>query len=83
MPTVLSGGNDNFGGRFGTAIAAAGDLNQDGFNDIIVGAPYLEGNRGAVFVFHGTRQGINPVIQQVFTLFFIIRFVVSAFGALT
>jgi len=46
-------------------MAAAGDLNRDGYNDIIVGAPYLDDNQGAVFVFHGSVLGINPESQQV------------------
>jgi FG-GAP repeat/FG-GAP-like repeat len=42
--------------RFGGSVAAAGDLNGDGFGDLIVGAaPYANGqaNEGAAFVFFG------------------------------
>jgi len=53
------------GGRFGTAIAGAGDLNKDGFNDIIVGAPMSENDRGAVFVYHGSANGIDVMFKQV------------------
>jgi len=35
---VLHGAHQS-GSRFGFSLAAAGDLNKDGFNDIIVGAP--------------------------------------------
>ncbi|XP_014780711.2 integrin alpha pat-2 isoform X1 [Octopus bimaculoides] len=43
-------------GRFGAALANADDLNQDGYEDLLVGAPY-EGH-GAVYVFHGSKDGI-------------------------
>ena len=47
---------DNANANFGTSVANAGDLNGDGFADIVIGAPhngaYLA-NSGAVFIFHG------------------------------
>ena len=64
-PIVLTAGDNDVGGRFGSAIASAGDLNSDGYNDIIVGAPYLDDNSGAVYVFHGTDTGIDTQIKQV------------------
>uniref|UniRef100_A0A8B9MKU4 Integrin subunit alpha 10 n=1 Tax=Accipiter nisus TaxID=211598 RepID=A0A8B9MKU4_9AVES len=39
--------------RFGYALAAVPDLNHDGFNDVVVGAPLEDGHRGAVYVYHG------------------------------
>ncbi|XP_066302451.1 integrin alpha-5-like isoform X1 [Branchiostoma lanceolatum] len=61
-PTVLMGKSAK--GRFGTALAALGDINQDGFNDIAVGAPYegLEAgstNWGVVYIYHGSANGIR------------------------
>jgi len=43
---------------FGRSVAAAGDVNCDGYADIIVGAPYVDGgtglaNAGRAYVFHG------------------------------
>ncbi|XP_078703227.1 integrin alpha-V-like [Branchiostoma floridae x Branchiostoma belcheri] len=60
-PTVLMGKSAK--GRFGTALASLGDINQDGFNDIAVGAPY-EGldagsNWGVVYIYHGSANGIR------------------------
>ena len=69
MPTILSAGNNEAGGRFGSAMAAAGDLNGDGLNDIIVGAPFLDDNQGAVFIFHGFDFGIDPDVKQVCKVF--------------
>ncbi|CAH1238107.1 ITGA8 [Branchiostoma lanceolatum] len=65
-PTVLSGKVSS--GRFGTSIAALGDVNQDGFNDIAVGAPYQTGegdnNMGAVYIYHGSAEGIRAEPAQ-------------------
>jgi hypothetical protein len=54
--TVLAG----FGGadRFGTAIAT-GDVNRDGYDDVVVGATYAEGQAtGAAYVFLGSAAGL-------------------------
>ncbi|VDN53796.1 unnamed protein product, partial [Dracunculus medinensis] len=46
--------------RFGFSLAATGDLNQDGYNDFIVGAPYdSEDGRGAVYIYHGAKDGVR------------------------
>lgn len=60
-PLGLVGDNIPYG-QFGRAIARVGDLNKDGFQDVAVGAPF-EGN-GAVYVYHGSRSGINPTYKQ-------------------
>jgi hypothetical protein len=43
---------------FGRAVASAGDVNGDGYDDILVGAYYYDGKRGAAFVFLGGPNGI-------------------------
>ncbi|WP_439585578.1 FG-GAP-like repeat-containing protein [Dyadobacter bucti] len=56
--------------QFGTSVSTAGDVNKDGYSDIIAGAPMYdkgEANEGAAFVYHGSAAGINannPVILE-------------------
>ncbi len=48
--------------RFGTSVASAGDVNGDGYSDVIVGA-YLYDNgqsdEGAAFIYHGSSSGLS------------------------
>ncbi|MBN1135642.1 MAG: VCBS repeat-containing protein, partial [Anaerolineae bacterium] len=46
------------GDQFGYAVSTAGDVNGDGYSDVIVGAPYAEGG-GAAYVFHGSSSGLS------------------------
>lgn len=57
----------SLGGRFGTSVGGAGDVNADGFDEVIVGAPlHLErlpdGTQpeGAAFVYFGSATGLSP-----------------------
>ncbi|KAG7172611.1 Elongation of very long chain fatty acids protein-like 7 [Homarus americanus] len=55
------------GARFGSAISVIGDLDQDGFQDVAVGAPFEDGGRGAVYVFRGGPQGlVTKPSQKIF-----------------
>lgn len=48
---------------FGWAVAAAGDVNGDGYADVIVGGRYFENgqaNEGSAFVYHGSASGLKP-----------------------
>ena len=46
-------------------MASAGDLNGDGFNDVVIGAPMTEYGKGAVYVYHGSANGIQSEPRQV------------------
>ncbi|KAM6966139.1 integrin alpha-3-like isoform 2-T2 [Tautogolabrus adspersus] len=51
------------GSAFGMAICAAGDLNQDGFQDFAVGAPFHES--GSVMIWTGSKDGVSTEPSQV------------------
>ncbi len=48
--------------NFGNSVSSAGDVNGDGFSDVLVGADLYDAgaaiNAGAVFVYHGSTNGI-------------------------
>ena len=51
------------GGQFGYAVAGAGDVNGDGYDDLVVGAPRVDNGvyrAGAAFVYHGGPGGLAP-----------------------
>jgi hypothetical protein len=59
-PTLtLNGTGSN--NSFGFAVATAGDVNGDGFSDVLVGDPDFNANgRGNAFLFLGGAAGVNP-----------------------
>ena len=47
---------------YGASVASAGDVNGDGYDDVIVGAPAYDNGQpdeGAVFVHHGSASGLS------------------------
>src|SRR5437899_1346355 len=54
--------------RLGWSVAAAGDINGDGYRDIVVGAPGYsngEAGEGAIYVYLGSASGIPANPSQI------------------
>ncbi|KAK4312791.1 hypothetical protein Pmani_015803 [Petrolisthes manimaculis] len=60
--TTAYHGSSSMGARFGTTVAAIGDLNGDQYEDFVVGAPF-EGN-GAIYVILGSGSGLPLTHSQ-------------------
>ncbi|KAJ6662851.1 hypothetical protein lerEdw1_011055 [Lerista edwardsae] len=50
--------------RFGSCIAAVPDMNQDSYNDVVVGAPLEDEHQGAIYIFHGYQENLLRQYKQ-------------------
>lgn len=50
---------------FGNSVGTAGDVNGDGYTDVVIGAPGYMSNTGRAYVYLGSADGLSPV--PVFT----------------
>src|SRR6185436_15713192 len=54
--------SNRVGALMGASVASAGDVNGDGYGDVIVGAPQYTASRlreGAAFVYYGSAAGLT------------------------
>jgi len=52
----------------GWSVASAGDVNDDGYDDVIIGAPwadYPQGNEGRAYVFYGSATGLAATADWI------------------
>ena len=47
----------------------AGDLDQDGFNDVIISAPFAYDQQGTVYIYNGQVDGVSKMASQVICIF--------------
>ncbi|KAK2517669.1 hypothetical protein Q9966_014623, partial [Columba livia] len=57
---VVLGGDSAYNAHFGESMAALGDIDDDGFPDVAIGAPKEDNYIGAVYIYHGDANGIVP-----------------------
>ncbi|HNT75825.1 MAG TPA: FG-GAP-like repeat-containing protein, partial [Anaerolineae bacterium] len=58
--------SDQANAAFGVGVGTAGDVNGDGYSDVIIGAyAYDNGqtNEGMVFVYHGSASGLSAIVD--------------------
>jgi hypothetical protein len=51
--------NEAAGDDYGAVVASAGDVNGDGFEDVLVTAPFALGARGKVYLYLGSASGLG------------------------
>ena len=59
---------DRFNAFFGTSVSGAGDINGDGYSDVIIGAPGYENahpSKGAVYIFYGSPTGLSNIPDKI------------------
>jgi hypothetical protein len=50
---------------FGSSISTGGDINEDGYDDILIGAPYHNSSRGKTYLFFGKPLGWTKEISAL------------------
>jgi len=69
------------GDRFGSSICGAGDLNDDGYGDLLVGAYGYGVDKGRVYVYYGDTDGQNIGLRHYpCTEFWAVNGTLSTFG---
>ncbi len=63
--TIVQGAAD--GQSTGYSVSGAGDVNGDGYGDVIVGAFGYEGNTGRAYVFDGSAGGVSSTATTTLT----------------
>lgn len=62
--TVVGEGNGN---RFGYAVSFAGDVNNDGYDDVMIGAYAYGTNLGKVYIYPGNSSGMSTSTSRTLT----------------
>uniref|UniRef100_A0A8C8VEW0 Integrin subunit alpha 4 n=1 Tax=Pelusios castaneus TaxID=367368 RepID=A0A8C8VEW0_9SAUR len=57
-------GSDSYAARFGETITNLGDIDNDGFEDVAIGAPQEDDLKGAIYIYNGREDGISSSFSQ-------------------
>uniref|UniRef100_A0AAQ5YAM1 VWFA domain-containing protein n=1 Tax=Amphiprion ocellaris TaxID=80972 RepID=A0AAQ5YAM1_AMPOC len=60
----LSGPPPTENARFGMAISTVPDLDLDGYNDVVVGAPLEDKGKGVIYIYNGQKKTLNKQFSQ-------------------
>ncbi|XP_073701757.1 integrin alpha-4-like [Garra rufa] len=60
-------GSDSYAARFGETIVNLGDIDDDGYPDVAIGAPQEDDLLGAIYIYNGRRSGIARSFSQRIT----------------
>lgn len=60
-------GSDSYAARFGESITDLGDIDNDGYPDVAIGAPQEDDLRGAIYIYNGRKSGISSSFSQRIT----------------
>ncbi|KFV11085.1 Integrin alpha-2, partial [Tauraco erythrolophus] len=61
---LLEGPQGSENARFGSAITTLADIDLDGFNDVVIGAPLENQNCGAIYIYNGFQKTIRTKYSQ-------------------
>ncbi len=63
------GESDLGGTAYGASVASAGDVNGDGYADVIVGTPHYSNGQnieGRAYLYYGSKSGVKPLPAWTF-----------------
>ncbi|XP_019743363.1 integrin alpha-2 [Hippocampus comes] len=60
----LKGSPPTENARFGMAMSAIPDLDLDGYNDVVVGAPLDDKGRGVIYIYNGRKKTLDKQFSQ-------------------
>jgi hypothetical protein len=62
-----TGEGEATGDEFGSSVSGAGDVNRDGYDDVIVGAPAYSSSTGRAYVYLGSASGLGTSAATTLT----------------
>uniref|UniRef100_A0AAY4E1E5 Integrin alpha-2 domain-containing protein n=1 Tax=Denticeps clupeoides TaxID=299321 RepID=A0AAY4E1E5_9TELE len=59
LKVAVLNGDNSYNAHFGESISAIGDIDDDGYQDVAIGAPKEDDYGGVVYIYHGSARGIT------------------------